>query len=268
MQEAKTFIVTFFLSYGLQILAALIILGIGFYAAGWVGKLMMKSLEKKGMEPPLRLLLVRVVRLLIVGFTVIIALEKFGVPITSLVAGIGVAGVGIGLAMQGVLGNLVAGLLIIFTKPFRVGEYIELLGVNGQVTVIELFSTTLAHPDRSRVVIPNRRIIGEVLHNYGQMRQVQINVSVPFDTDIPRALSILEAAGRSNPRVLKDLKPGLGIATLSNSSIVLTLAPWVSLADYGPTQGELYQAIVERFRDERIRIAVPTQEVRVLERVA
>src|SRR5437764_11977397 len=92
------------------------------------------------------------------------------------IASIGVAGVGVGLATQGVLSNVVAGLTIIFTKPFRVGEYIEILGEHGQVTAIELFSTTLLHPDRSRVVIPNRRIVGDVLHNYGPVRQLDLSV--------------------------------------------------------------------------------------------
>jgi len=266
MQEAKTYVVTFFVQYGIQILAALIILSLGFFVAAAVGKWMMRGLEKKGMEPPLRTLLVRTVRLLIVGFTIIIALDKFGVSTTSLIAGIGVAGVGIGLAMQGVLSNLVAGLVIIFTKPFRVGEYIELLGVNGQVTTIELFSTTLAHPDRSRIVIPNRRIVGEILHNYGQIRQALLTVGVSYEADLARAISLLQNVAQTNPRVLKDPAPGVGIAKLGDSSITISLTPWLSLADFGPAQTELYQAIVERFREARIEIPVPLQEIRVLEK--
>src|SRR5438093_9240740 len=121
--------------------------------------------------------------------------------VTPLVASIGVAGVGIGLAMQGVLSNMVCGLAIIFLKPFRVGEYIELLGVHGQVTAIELFSTTLAHPDRSRVVIPNRKIVGEVLHNYGTIRQLDLSVGVAYQTNIKEALATLCELVAQNPRV-------------------------------------------------------------------
>src|SRR5947199_5945703 len=101
------------------------------------------------------MLAARVLRLLVFALSVVLALEKCGVPIAPMVAGIGVAGVGIGLAMQHVLSNLVAGLTIIFTKPFRVGEYVELVGVHGQVSMVQLFTTTLIHPDQSRVVIPN-----------------------------------------------------------------------------------------------------------------
>jgi len=101
--------------------------------AKWLGKLVDGWLVKQALEPPIRLLIVRVIKLLVFALAAVFALDKFGVQIAPLVAGIGVIGVGIGLAMQGVLGNVVAGLTLIFTKPFRVGEYIELLGVYGEV---------------------------------------------------------------------------------------------------------------------------------------
>src|SRR5438552_11938704 len=174
MEDIKNHIIKFLTDYGFQIIGALIILVLGGMVARWVGRVAGSFFEKKGVELPMRTLAVRVIRLLVFGLAVVLALEKFGVPIAPMVAGIGVAGVGIGLAMQGVLSNIVAGLTIIFTKPFRVGEYIEMLGTHGQVASIELFSTTLLHPDRSRIVIPNRKIVGEILHNYGTVRQLDI----------------------------------------------------------------------------------------------
>src|SRR5262245_7452359 len=132
-QSVIEYVKLFFAQYAVKVLGAAIILTVGVIIAKWVGRLLQGSFERKQMEPPLRNLIVRVMKLVIIAFTFVIAAEKMGVPVTSLVAGIGVAGVGVGLAMQGVLGNLVAGLTIIFTKPFRVGEYIEVAGVNGQV---------------------------------------------------------------------------------------------------------------------------------------
>ena len=156
--------------YGFQILGALVILGVGLLLARWVGNLMGQWLERRNLEPPVRSLMVKTVRVVVLVFTLVVALDKFGFQVAPLVAGIGVAGLGIGIALQGVLGNLVAGLSIILTKPFRVGEWISIVGVYGQVSSIELFSTTLAHPDQSRVIIPNRKIVGEILHNFGTMR--------------------------------------------------------------------------------------------------
>ena len=109
-----------------------------------------------GLEPPVRILLVRIVRSLTLFLVVVMALQNLGVELLPLIAGLGVAGAGIALAMQGVLGNIAAGLSIIFTKPFRVGEYISIAGEDGRVESITLFSTTLSHLDRSQIVIPNR----------------------------------------------------------------------------------------------------------------
>ncbi len=186
VEEFKQILLKFGTEYGLKVVGALIILIVGLVIARWVGNIFRGWLDKQQMEPPVKTLLVRVVRLLIMLFTLVSALDKFGVSVTALVTGIGVAGVGAGLALQGVLGNLFAGLTIIFTKPFRVGEYIELAGVQGQVKGIELFSTTLLHGDLSRVVIPNRKIIGEILHNYGGIRQLDMSVGVGYGSDAAR----------------------------------------------------------------------------------
>src|SRR5689334_6886670 len=118
--------------YGFQVLGAVIILALGALTARWVGNWSDRRLERYVKEPPMRILMVRIVRVLILMMALLIALDKFGFQVAPLVAAIGVAGLGVGLAFQGVLSNLVAGLTIIFTKPYRVGEYIELLGVYGQ----------------------------------------------------------------------------------------------------------------------------------------
>jgi small conductance mechanosensitive channel len=224
----------------------------------------MRSLMRREMEPPVRTLIVRVVRLLIFVLTAVVALDKFGVQVAPLVAGIGVAGVGIGLAMQGVLGNLVAGLFIIIVKPFRVGQYIELLGVHGEVKNIELFNTQLAHPDRSVVVVPNRKIVGEILHNYGTTRQLSLEFGVAYDTNLPEAIAIIQQVVAANPRVIKDPAPVVGVAKLGDSAITLSAGPWVAIKDMATAQSELYQAIVGRLAAAKIVIPFPQTEIRVL----
>ena len=268
VEQWQNTVVTFFITYGFQIVGAIIILIAGAIIAQWVGRLTDKGLTKHHLEPPIRVLMVRVIRLIVFGFAVVLALDKFGVPITPLVAGIGVAGVGIGLAAQGVLGNMFAGLTIIFTKPFRVGEYIELLNVNGQVTNIELFSTTLLHSDRSRVVIPNRKIVGEILHNYGAMRQLDLSVGIAYNADVKRALAAVHEILNTNPCVLKDPKPVVGIEALGESAITIGVSPWVAVPDYGVAQLEIYQAIIEQFRARGVEIPFPQREVRLLGQVS
>src|SRR5947208_1276431 len=251
-------------THGPALFGAILVLAAGVYAGRLVGNVAMRWLEQKPIEPPVRLLMVRIARLLVIVMALVIALGTAGVDVTALVAGIGVAGVGVGLAMQGVLSNLFAGLMIIITKPFRVGEYVELLGVQGQVDMVELFSTKLVHADRSRVVIPNRRIIGEVLHNYGTIRQLDLCVGVAYGADLNDTLAAVREILKNNPRVLKNPEPLVGISMLADSSINIAVKPWTAVPDFGPAQAEIYQAIVEQFRARNISIPFPQREVRML----
>ncbi len=252
------------IQYGLQTGSALLILAIGAFLARSAGQYTQRSLARIEMEIPVRLLLVRVVKGIIFLFTVLIVLQQFGIQIFPLIAGLGVAGIGIGLALQGVFLNLFAGLSIIFTKPFRVGEFIDILGEHGEVQAIDIFTTKLFHLDRSIVVIPNRKIIGEILHNYGKIRQLDMTVSVAYATDLTQALDSVRRLVTANPRVLQDPAPVIGISLLGDSSINISVKPWVAIPDYVPAQAELYQAIVEEFRTDNIQIPFPQREIRML----
>jgi small conductance mechanosensitive channel len=187
-----------------------------------------------------------------------------GVQITPLIAGIGVAGVGVSLAMQGLLGNLVAGLTIIFSKPFTIGEYIEVLGVYGQVIDIALFSTTLLHTDTSRVIVPNRKIVGEILHNYGNIRQLDLTAVIGYSADLTLALSTVNTILQQNPTVLTEPAPVVGIAALNESSISMAIRPWVKVEDFVPAQAAIYQAVIESFRDKKIETPVPRRDIHIL----
>jgi small conductance mechanosensitive channel len=264
IDEIKTRVIAFLTDYGFNIIGAIIILVIGMVIAWWIGRALREWLEKKHVEPPIVMLAVRVIRLLVFLVALLQALEKLNVPIGPALAGIGVAGVGIGLALQGVLGNLVAGLTIIFTKPFRVGEYIEIAGVSGQVKTIELFSTTLLHTDMSRIVVPNRKIVGEILHNYGSIRQLDLSVGVAYGTNLNDATAIVRRVLAANPRVLKEPAAIVGVIMLADSSINIAVRPWTSVDNYVPAVAEINQAIAEQFRAGNISIPFPQREVHIL----
>ena len=266
--EVTEKIILYFVEHGMQILTAIVIMGIGLFIARWVGNVIHRWLRAKAFDEPVSALIVKIIKLLIIVSIGIMALGQMGVQITPLIAGIGVAGVGVSLAMQGVLGNLVAGLTIIFTKPFKIGEYIELLGVYGQVTEIELFSTTLLHSDKSRVIIPNRKLVGEIMHNYGTMRQLDLSVGIAYGSDVNRALATVREILDTNPRVLKDPKPVVGIEALGESAITVGVSPWVAVPDYGVAQLEIYRAIIEQIRARGIEIPFPQHEVRLLGQVS
>jgi small conductance mechanosensitive channel len=260
----KDKLIEYIISHAGALISAVVVVVIGFIVARWVGKLVDRWLTHKAMEPPMRTLMVRIVRLLIFGMALVVALGTAGMDVTALIAGVGVAGVGVGLAVQGVLGNLVAGLTIIFTKPFRVGEWIEIAGVSGQVKDIELFTTTLMHTDMSRVVIPNRKIIGDILHNYGSVRQLDLSVGVAYGTDLNDATAIVRRVLTGNPRVLKEPVPVVGVTMLADSSINIAIKPWVKVDDFIFAQAEINQAVAEQLRAANISIPFPQREVRLL----
>jgi small conductance mechanosensitive channel len=234
--------------YGFQVLGAIVILAASALLARWLGRLTEGQLLRRDMEPPMRQLIVRGLRVVVMLFALVLALDKFGFQIAPLVAGIGVAGLGLGIALQGVLGNIMAGLNIIFTKPFRVGEHISVAGVHGDVTAIELTSTTLLHADHSRVIVPNRKIVGEILHNFGTTRQLDLSVAVAHPGDISVLLAGVRQVVMLNPRVLKDPWPAIGITQVSDGGVKIAVQPWVRVSDVGAADGELYQALLEHLR--------------------
>lgn len=244
------------MKFGPKLMVAILILIAGTIAGRWAGRVTLRMLARFELDPPVRNLVERGVRLLVLGLFLIMALQNLGVELLPLIAGLGVAGAGVALAMQGVLSNVAAGLTIIFTRPFRVGDYISIAKEEGEVLDISLFNTVLGHADLSTVVIPNRKIAGEILHNYAKLRQLNVEVGVAYDADIGAALHAIHDVLRANPRVLQDPKPVVSVTRLADARIAIGVNPWVKVPDYGEATGEVYRAIVESFREKRIPVPV------------
>jgi len=247
-----------------KLLGGVFIIVIGVIISRSIAKVTNRALERRLLDPPLRLLLVRLARYGTLALAFVIALETCGFHMTALIAGISVAGVGVGIAMQGLLSNIIAGLTIIFTKPFRVGEYVAILNCNGVVGSIELTTTILLKPDTSRIVIPNHKIIGEILQNYGVIRQLDLSVGVAYSTDLNRAQALIQEILRSNPRVLREPGPAVLVSAMGDSAITIAIKPFVKLQDSGAAMTELNQSIIEKFRAGNIEIPFPQHEIRVL----
>jgi small conductance mechanosensitive channel len=252
------------MKFGPKLFIAIVILVAGYVAGRWAAKAADRMLARFRLDPPVRNLIERAVRVLVLGLFAIMALQNLGVELLPLVAGLGVAGAGVALAMQGVLGNVAAGLTIIFTRPFRVGDYISIAKEEGEVLDVSLFNTILGHPDLSRVVIPNRKIAGEILHNYGTVRQLGLEVSVACDTDMGAALHAIDELLRANPRVLKDPAPAISVLRLADARVAIGVNPWVKVPDCVAAAGEINQAILETFRRRKIAIPAPQRDIRMV----
>jgi small conductance mechanosensitive channel len=248
-----------------QLIGGTIVLVIGIVVAGWIARAMAHALEKRQtLEPPERLLIIVVARLLMLGLTVTVALDVCGYPIGAVIGGLSVLAVGVGFAMQGLLGNIIAGLTLIFTKPFRVGEYIEILGTQGMVTHIDIVSTTMRQLDHSKVVIPNHKIVGEVLHNFGTVRQLNLAVGVGYQTDLKQARDLAAKVLVDHKHVLQKPEPMVAVGALRDSAIALSIKFWVRVHDYEIAEGEINEAIIECFRQNKIELPYPQRDVRIV----
>jgi small conductance mechanosensitive channel len=263
LDQVSTTAIDLAMRFGPKLLVAILILAAGFYAGRWAGRATLRGVERFHLDPPVRNLLERIVRIFVLALFGIIALQNLGVELLPLIAGISIAGAGIALAMQGVLSNIAAGLTIIFTHPYRVGDYISIQKEEGEVLDVSLFSTVLGHPDLSRVVIPNRKIVGEILHNYGKLRQLDVEVGVAYDTDIGAALRAVEETLRANARVLQEPKPVIGVSRFADSQVRIAVKPWVNVPDFAPAGAEVSRAVLEAFRQRNIVIPLPQREVRM-----
>ena len=264
LNQVRAKLIDLAIEFGPRLLVAIAILTAGFFVARWLSRPVDRLFERMHVDLALRHLLTRIVYSLVFLVFVIMALQNLGVELLPLIAGLGIAGAGIALAMQGVLGNLMAGLTIIFTRPFRIGEYISIAGEEGEVVDISLFSTVLAHPDLSKVVVPNRKIVGEVLHNYGSIRQLDLSVGVAYGTPLEDAISALHAVAKADPRVLREPPPVIGVSALADSAVTIAVKPWVGVSDYGAAGRDLNRAMVDALRARGIAIPFPQLEVRML----
>jgi small conductance mechanosensitive channel len=247
-----------------KLLVAVLILIAGYFATSWLARILRKGLSRFEIDGPVRQLLERIVRVLVFGLFLVIALQNLGVQLLPLIAGLGIAGAGVALAMQGVLANAAAGLTIIFTRPFRVGEYVSMAGEEGEVRAISLFNTVLRHADLSDIVIPNRKIAGEILHNYGSIRQLNLAVRVGYDADLERAVQAVHEVLAANSRVLHDPAPIIQVGVLADTAVALAVKPWVAVTDYVDAAGEINLALVDGFRRRGIAIPPPRQDIRLL----
>lgn len=265
LNQIKASVLDMAIRFGPKLVVAAVILTAGYVVGRWMGRVLDRVLERFAVAAPVRALMVRVGELLVLVVFAIMALQNLGVELLPLIAGLGVAGAGVALAMQGVLGNVVSGLTIIFTRPFDIGDYVSIAGEEGEVVSITLFSTTLGHADKSRVVIPNRKIVGEILHNYGGVRQLGLEVGVAYGTDIERALSAIKEILDANPRVLSDPPARIGVSRLDDSSVCIRIAPWVHVKDYASSTYDINRAVLETFAKSNIVIPFPQREVRLLQ---
>ncbi|WP_372501817.1 mechanosensitive ion channel [Tistrella mobilis] len=226
---------TLAVTYGMAVLGAIAILIGGWLIAGWLEKGVDRSLGRVShMDPTLRPFIASLVRYGILVLTVIIVLGQFGVQTASIIAILGAAGLAIGLALQGTLSNVAAGIMLLFLRPFRIGDFIDAGGRAGSVINVNLFTTELKMADGVFMSLPNSQVWGQPITNYARnpIRRMDIVVGIAYDDDIDTAIEALSAVLAADERVLKDPAPQVMVTNLGESSVDITMRFNAAIGDY------------------------------------
>jgi len=228
-----------------SLVLALLIYFIGKRLARLVSDLSGKGMTRAGNETILVNFIKNIIYYVIFAAVIVMALGQLGVQTTSLIAVMGAAGLAIGLALKDSLSNLASGVMLVLTRPFSKGDFVEVAGASGTVTEIKLFSTYLLSPDNKRLVIPNGQITAEVITNYTSegRRRIDLVIGVDYGDDIKQAKKILDETVNQHELVLSDPAPVIQLGELGDSSVNFKVRPWVKTEDYWKVHGELMEQI-------------------------
>ncbi|RYD57260.1 MAG: mechanosensitive ion channel [Verrucomicrobiaceae bacterium] len=246
--------------WGLKILYAAAVLGIGVWLAFFISKLVRQQAEKNPrIDTTLGAFLSRMVRYAIIVIVLIVVLQMFGVQTASLVAILGASALAVGLALQGTLGNVASGIMIALIRPYHIGDFVEINGKEGLVTDLDLFFTEIATLDDRRVLVPNGQAVSNAITNFstkGRRRCVLI-FGVSYDDDLDKVIAILREIMTAEPRAIANPPVWIGVETLGDFSVSVSTRVWIKTTDYQDFRADMIKAVKEAFDREGIEMPYP-----------
>ena len=252
-------------AYGGRVVVALVVLFAGWILAGWVGRVTQKALTKAKIDETLAKFLCKTARWAILLLVILACLSVFGVETTSFAAVLGSAGIAIGLAFQGTLGNFASGIMLLMFRPFQVGDVVTVGGITGKVDEIELFTTTLDTFDNRRFIIPNGSVFGTTIENisFHPQRRVDVAVGVAYSADIDRTREVLTQAVQNVPGKLDDPEPATVLLDLGDSCVNWSVRVWARSDDFGAVKQAATRAVKLALDEANIEIPFPQMDVHV-----
>lgn len=252
----------------INIIAAILVIIVGYFVAVLVSRYISKTMIKAKMERILAEFTSRVLKILIIIFVVAIGIGFLGIDVGSAIISISVvSGFVLGFAFQETLGNLAAGFMIAITKPFKVGDYVDIVDKSGSINNVGASITTMTTVDNKVVIIPNSKIWGGPIVNYTKLnkRMIDMRVGIGYNDDMGKAINVAMNVIKNNNYVLKNPLPTVAVAELGDSSVNLLVRPWVKTSDYWGAKWELTQQIKEAFDREGISIPFPQRDVHLFQ---
>jgi len=256
--------IAFLVDYSFQVVGAIIVLIAGVLLGNWVATAVTKLCERRGIDITLRHFLSSFAKIMVIAFAVIMALSKFGITIAPFIAAIGAAAFGATYALQGPLSNYGAGLAIILGRAFVVGDTITVAGVFGVVEEVTLAHTTLLTEDGVKITVPNKHIVGEILHNSGEYRIVESSVGISYDADPAKAIGVITQALAGFPLIKKTgPAPQIGIDDFRDSSVAIGYRYWAPTRRYIETMHAVNLAVYQELGRAGINIPFPQRVVTI-----
>jgi small conductance mechanosensitive channel len=264
VQETAQLVIEMVTVYGLDVLGAIAILIIGWWFAGRAKAWSVKAFKRtKHVDDTLTVFLGNAIRYLVLIITVLAVLDRFGVETTSFIAILGATSLAIGLALQGTLSNVAAGVMLLFFRPFSVGNFIEGGGQAGTVKSIGLFVTHMNTPDNVEIIVPNSALWGSSIKNFSfnKTRRCDFVFGIGYGDDIDKAMSIIAALAAEDERVHKDPEPMIVVGELGDSSVNIITRLWCDAGEYWNLRFHMLKAVKQRFDAEGISIPFPQRDV-------
>ena len=254
------------LGWGLRLLAALLIYVIGRWVAKaltrWVGK----AITKADIDATLARFLSSILYMVLIVFVMLTALSAIGINTTNFLAILGAAGLAVGLALKDSLSNFAAGVMLVFFRPFRSGDYIEAAGISGTVVSIKIFNTILRTPDNRIITVPNALIYADSITNFSaeDKRRIDLVIGIGYDDDIARAKALIQGVLGQDNRILDEPAPVMLLVELGESSVDIAVRPWVKSSDYWQVRSDLLEHIKRALENAGLSIPYPQRDLHIV----
>ena len=255
--------ITMGMQAGKSILLAIVIAVVGRYAIKFINKVVARMLERRNVEPTVQSFLKSFINILLVILLIITVIGTLGVNTTSLAALLASAGLAVGMALSGNMQNLAGGLILLFFKPYKVGDFIEAQGVSGTVKAIQIFHTILTTPDNKVLFIPNGPLSSSTVINYSrnEIRRVDFTISVEYGTDVELVKSVTLDLMKSDSRILEEPAPFIAVKEMANSSVDFTLRVWTNAAEYWNVFFDTNERIYAEYNKQGIKFPFPQLQI-------
>jgi len=250
-------------AYSLNIIGAILIFIVGKWLSRRIANILAKILAKNNVDQTLVNFLANLTYYTLLVLVIVAAAGRLGINTTSFLTIIGAAGLAVGLALKDSLSNFAAGVMLVLFRPFAIGDVVSVAGITAKVENINIFNTHFCSPDNQLIIVPNNKIISDIITNINakDTRRIDLVVGISYSDDMARTREILAGLAKDDSRVLTDPAPTIAVAELADSSVNLVFRPWVKTTDYWDVRFDLTEKIKNALDAAGISIPFPQQDV-------